>query len=207
MKLPGGMMLFVTEFLSIFARFPKLGGLFGLIVATLFGILGVSSWQAYLNMPDTPKRISLAQAPSMLETEDEIWVEIDRVFWDCGNIVHTKSDTHYRTEIVFTDSARSILGLALFSKTKPLSCEDIQSQTASGTLRLMSDGVLKRMPERGFDLGGYHSFTSVVSLCTFCGRGNSLYLAIISVVMVPLGFIMYPLSIRLRRAYQKKGLL
>lgn len=197
----------MSELIFLFARFPKLGGLFGLITSVGFGILGVSSWQSYQRMPETILQLTLDEAVTAVSSGEEIWVEISNVVWDCQNIIHTDMNQGFRTEIVFTDATNSILGKALFSEPNMLTCEEIEGRKAMGVLSLMSEGVFERMPERGFHLKNYEGAKVAVSLCEFCGPGNSYLGIICGAIMVPLGLCLYPLSLSLRKNYKNKGIL
>jgi hypothetical protein len=104
-----------------------------------------------------------------------------------------------RTSVVFTDQARSVLGLAVFSGSRDLTCDDLSGVAATGVLRILGDGEYQRLAVRGFNLSDYRGASARVGLCTFCNRGNSQGLVIISAIMVVLGLAMYPISLRLYR--------
>ena len=191
--------------IEILTRFPKLGGLFGLLVAVAFGFLGIVHWNELQNMPASPERLALSEAVDRLRAGTDLWVEIEWVAWDCDNLVHTGSGSDADTEIVFTDETRSVLGVAEWSAR--LTCEEIQDHIAAGVLRAMSDGLYECLPGRGFDLAGYENADARLYLCTFCGRENSMVLVICAAVFVPLGLLMYPMCRIARRHYQRKGLL
>ena len=192
----------IVPLLELLARFPRLAGLFGLVVAIAFGYLGIASWTALQEMPDAPPKVSLAQAVSLVSSGAEAWVDLDRVTWGCENIVHGDAD---RTEVIFTDEVGSILGVALFSGSDHLCCAELADTHLTGILTQMGDGFLQRMPARGFDLARYDGVVARLHLCSFCGRGNSTGLVIISAVMVLVGLSLYPLCLFLRKRYMEKG--
>jgi len=193
-----GVMLF-------FARYPIAGGVFGLLAAAAFGFLGVSSWLDLQEMPETPEALTLPEAILRLDEADDIWVALEGAVWDCGNIVHTQVGSGDRTYAVFTDESRSVLGLATFSDR--LTCAELGDSAAVGMLGPMSDGVYQRLPERGFDLSDYAEADTRLSLFTFCGRGNSTLGVILGAIFVPMGLLMYPLCLYLKRDFEKKGLI
>lgn len=195
----------VSGFLRLFARFPMLGGLFGLIVTLGVGRIGLASWTELQTMPDTPPQVSLAQASHLVSSGGETWVDIERVRWDCQNTVYSRIGGSLSTEVLFTDETGSILGVAKFGGAEQ--CTDLQPTRLKGILSPMSDRFYQRMPERGFHITPYSKATVRVHLCAYCGRNNSIGALICSMVLAPLGLLMYPLSLALRRSYRKKGLL
>jgi hypothetical protein len=195
----------IQGLIILFARHPKLGGLFGLITAIVFGILGLSAWSDARKMPDLPIHTTINQIATTIKTNSEVWVEIERVKWDCTNIVYTDAGTSMKTEVIFTDDSTSILGVALFSGDKQLSCGELNDRNVKGTVSIMMDGFYNRMAGRGFQLANYENSTIRLNLCTFCSRSNSLLLMIISFFMVLLGITVYPLSKYLRKRYPEVG--
>jgi hypothetical protein len=191
--------------IQLFARFPKLGGVFGLLAAGAFGFAGILNWNELQTMPQRPEALSLSDAIHRVNTEEDIWVEIEWVEWDCSNIVYSGAGSDADAEVIFTNEAHSVLGVAKFSNRQ--TCEDLAEGTAVGVLRRMSESFYERLPQRGFDLAGYVNVDSRVHLCTYCGRGNSMLGVICSATFVPLGLMMYPLCLSLRKHYQRKGLL
>lgn len=191
--------------IKLFTRFPKLGGLFGMLVAGVFGLSGIVQWNDLQSMPESPEALSLSDAIRRVNAEADVWVEIEWVEWDCHNIVHSGAGSDAETEVIFTNESGSVLGVAEFSSR--LTCEDLVESTVVGVLSSMTDGFYKRLPERGFDLANYGRADTRVYLCTYCGRGNSMLAVICSAVFVPLGLMMYPLCLNLRKHYEKKGLL
>ena len=61
----------IPELIRLLARFPKLGGLLGLLIAGGFGVLGVASWQQLRAMPDQPAQLSLSEAAEQLHTHEQ----------------------------------------------------------------------------------------------------------------------------------------
>jgi hypothetical protein len=191
--------------LLFFARFPKAGGVFGLLAAAAFGFLGVSSWLDLQEMPETPEALTLPEAILRLDEADDIWVELEGVEWDCGNTVPSQVTGDDRAEVVFTNESRTVLGVAIFSA--PVTCVDLDGRTAEGVLSRMGDGFYERLSERGFDLTDYAVADARVHLCTYCGRGNSMLAIILAAIFVPIGLLMYPLCRYLQKESQKKGLI
>lgn len=190
------MVALTQPLVNLFARHPRLGGLFGLVMAFFFGFLGVSSWQEMQTMPQEPQQLALAEAVATVQsTRENLWVSIDDGLWDCANMVREGD----RTSVIFTDQARSVLGLAVFSGSRDLTCDDLSGVAATGVLRILGDGEYQRLAVRGFSLSDYRGASARVGLCTFCGRGNSQGLLIISAIMAVLGLAMYPISLRLHR--------
>lgn len=186
----------IEPLLSLFIDHPRLGGLFGLVVAILFGYLGVSSWQAVQTMPQEPEQLALAEAVAAVQSgRENLWVSISDARWDCGNVVREGD----RTTVMFTDETQSVLGLAVFSGSQDMTCDDLSNAAATGVLRILGDREVERLDDRGFDLAGYEGASARVGLCTFCARGNSLGLVIVSAVMVVLGLAMYPMFLHLHR--------
>jgi hypothetical protein len=106
-------------------RYPLLGGIFGLLMAVMFGFLGFSSWQEMQTMPQEPLRLSLAEAIAAVEAAGEDrWVTINAVAWDCDNIVPTDSS---RARALFSDEAGTVLGVASLSRPSgwDLACADL----------------------------------------------------------------------------------
>ena len=115
----------LTDF---FARYPRVGGIFGLVIALAFGYLGFTTWQELQTMPQEPLALSLADATAAVRSSgQDQWVALDAVVWDCINIVQEGD----RTSAIFTDQGRSVLGLATFSGSGELTCDDLSSASAS----------------------------------------------------------------------------
>ncbi len=184
----------VHPLIELFAAFPKLAGLFGLGIAILFGIGGVANLIEVQQLPEQPVQMALADVPAALESQKEIWAELSEVTWDCSNSIYDKSAD--RTAVVFTDQAQSILGVATFSDE--LKCSNMQGKPAAGIVSRMDDSFYTRLPGRGFDLSNYSAATTRLDLCTFCSRGNSIGLIVLSAIFVPLGLGMYPLALKLK---------
>lgn len=70
---------------------------------------------------------------------------------------------------------------------------------ATGVLRVLGDREYQRLAARGFDLSDYGGASTRVGLCTFCGRGNSRSLLILSAVFAASGLALYPMVLRLHR--------
>ena len=178
-----------------------------MVGAIAFGYLGISSWNAVQKMPEKPLFTSLDQIVNLTNTDEDLWVEIEKVNWDCQNIVYSNVGSDVRTEVIFTEETTSILGIALFSKSKGLSCSELSETNVIGILSKMTEGFYNRMFERGFNLANYKDAEVRLHLCTFCGRSNSYGLVIVSVIFVPLGLAMYPLCLRMRKKYENGVLL
>ena len=191
--------------IHLFARFPVLGGLFGLLAAGLFGFAGLVHWNELQDLPESPEVLSLSDAVHRVDSGEEVWVELEWVRWDCDNIVYSGAGSDAETDVIFTDEYGSILGVAEFSSR--LTCEDLGGGTVDGMLRPMSGGFYKRIPKRGFDLTDYGNADVRLYLCTYCGRENSMLAVICGAIFVPLGLMMYPLCLSLRRHYQRRGML
>ncbi|HLY29141.1 MAG TPA: hypothetical protein VKQ72_22540 [Aggregatilineales bacterium] len=190
--------------IELFARFPKLGGLIGLLIAGAFGVLGVGSWQQLREMPDQPALLTLSDAAEQLHTHEQVWVQLSGVEWDCGNLVdETLLDGSHRTEVIFWDQASAVWGVALFSGQ--VRCRDLNSSKASGILTQMEAGFFDRLSQRGFDLTRYQGEKVRLNLCTFCGPANSTLGVVIGIIFVPIGLAMYPMCKGLQRYYRNKN--
>lgn len=201
-------MVAIPGLLQLFAQYPKLGGLFGLVAAVAFAYLGFVNWNEVQKMPEAPINVSVTQAAALVNSGESAWVILQHIQWDCENIVHSYvSRRSYRTEILFTDETNSVLGVALFSRSKRLSCAELTDTELTGVLSRIEDRFYERMPARGFNLTRYNGTTMRVHLCTFCGRDNSTLGVICGLVMAPLGLSMYPLCLSLRKHYLAKGIL
>jgi hypothetical protein len=184
--------------LLLFMRFPLLGGLFGLVFSAAFSITGIMSWYDLQSLPPAPLPMTLQQATATLQHRDFVWVDLTDVQWDCANIVSRQVGNSVRTEIFFTNTPQTILGVAEFSATSAYTCTQIQGKQAVGFLQVATPTFLQRLPSRGFNLSPYTHIVKHVTLCTFCSRTNSLMLVVLSIVFVPLGLSMYPLCRRLQ---------
>ena len=185
----------IRVILALFARYPLLGGVFGLVLASVFGYVGLAASRDLRAMPQEPRRLSLAQAVAAMQSSgQDQWVAIDDVVWDCDNIVQEGD----RTAVIFADEARSVLGLATFT-TRDLDCYGLELKDATGILRPLGDGEYAHLTSRGFDLSGYGSAAAKIALCTFCGRSNSSAFVVMAAIVVFLGLTMYPMSLWLQK--------
>jgi hypothetical protein len=171
--------------LELLTRFPKFAALFSLILALASGCGWFASWRSFQSFPQSPVHISLAQAPSILKPNEDLWVEIDKVKWDCKNIIDG--------EAIFTDESQMVLGVALFSRGKPFVCNDLPGTGVSGVLSIMDSNTYNHLAGEGFSLAGYQGLTDRVYLCTFCGPENAKLGMILCVIFLVISIVFYPL--------------
>lgn len=191
-------------FTRLCTRYPLLGGIFGLVMAVMFGFLGFSSWQEMKTMPQEPLRLSPAEAIAAVEaTGEDQWVTIEAVVWDCDNIVPMDSS---RARALFTDEAGTVLGVATVSRPRgsDVICSDLGPYEINGVVRPLSQGEYDRLDDTGFDLTRYGNATQQVALCTLCGPGNAQILLILSAILVLGGLALYPMCLHLRREQQAR---
>src|SRR5215217_493764 len=191
--------------LILLARFPKIGGFLGLIFAVVFSYAGFRSWLSLQKIPQEPLYVSLEEAAVMASAGGDFWVTIKEVSWDCANFIHIDVDNFVQTEAIFTDKTGAIVGVALFgAEPKGLSCKDLGESNITGMLSKMSTESYERLPEKRFDVTNYQNPASRLFLCTFCGRGNSTLGIIVCTLLTLIGLAIYPLSLSLRRQYEKE---
>ena len=198
---------FIHPLLILFARFPKIGGLVGSIVAMVFGYGAYISWSSLQKMTDHPISVSIEEAANLISTRGSFWATIQQVDWDCTNIIYKNSNDFTQTEALFVDRSATIIGIALFSEPKALACDELPRSNLTGILSAVNPARYEHLSESGFNLLNYQNSTTRLFICTYCGRNNSTLGVIICTIFSLIGLSMYPASLRLRANDMKKGTL
>jgi hypothetical protein len=187
--------LLTKGLLALMVRFPRLAGLFGLVVAGMFGFLGVSSWLSLKEFGDQPRQISLRTSGHEISEKRE-WVVVEDAKWDCSSMAPFGSGTDKRAEAIFTDESGKVLVVALLPDQ--VSCTELTASSPTGEIYRMSERHYEHLAGEG-RLDKYTSATTYLDMCTFCGPANSRIGVVLGLIFVPLGLALYPLSLYLRR--------
>jgi hypothetical protein len=187
--------LLTKGLLGLMVRFPILAGAIGLVVAGMFGMLGVLSWQSLQEYGDQPRHISLSTSGQEI-TEQNEWVVIEDAKWDCSSMAPFGSGTDKRAEAMFTDESGKVLVVALLPEK--VSCAELTASPPTGEIHRMSEYHHKHLTSEA-RLDKYTNATTYLDMCTYCGPTNSRLGVILGLIFVPLGLALYPLSLYLRR--------
>jgi hypothetical protein len=172
---------------------PKAAGLLGLLVALSAGALFILFAIDYSNMPDAPEVLSLADIGTRLDGADQVWATAsDAAVWDCGSLRAWGSKESPRIDAVLNSQDGTVLVVATFSESA-MSCGKLKSTTPSGVFDKMDENRIAALKRNGFEFNRYPQATVLLDLCTFCGRGNSLGLLILSGTFALLGLAVYPI--------------
>ncbi|MBI5936051.1 MAG: hypothetical protein HY867_20290 [Chloroflexi bacterium] len=181
---------------------PETAAMWGVFSILFSAIIAFSSIKELLILPSEPQRMSIAEAKSLV-AEKRQWVILNDIQWDCSQVFHfdrRKNDTTY---IVFTDEGKNILGLALFGGIKD--CQKVTQAEVAGVLDLATTGsdvksIYERLAENGIDIAQHQADGTLLTLCTFCGRKNSITGVWLSVFFLISGFLLFIPLIKANKA-------
>jgi hypothetical protein len=155
-------------------RNPGRVWIFSVFVMMIAALLGYTSYQELQKMPYQPELLSLEQI--IAKPKGSItWVSVDSTLWDCQNIVMDYKGFGTivdRTYAVFMNTDQTIIGVATFGLKQ--TCDEMVRAPLSGTITSMSAYEKAFYQKKGMDLAKYQNVTGYLTLCTWCGAGNSL---------------------------------
>ena len=173
---------------EFFTRFPRAALLFGLIIAVIFGFLGITSALTSAKLPASPRSLTMAQVAALpvADAGRQEWVTITDAVFDCSSLRPLD-----QTQVLLTDVSRTTLIVATYSGK--ISCSKTKEIGATGFLSRMNAARFQRFLElKQFDLFGYGSVENYFDLCGFCGRSNSEGLVALSAVLAVSALVLYP---------------
>lgn len=174
----------------LFARYPLLGGLFGLLVASIAAGLLPAMWRDYQRYPDQPRRLDIAAAVEL--AGDDEWVTITGATVRCDDAV-TEDDRVY-TPLVGP-------GRIVIAYDKDL-CRGGPPREVTGTIAPMSASLEQDINERG--LTTRVGSRPPLALATYGGKDNERMGLIVLPILIALGLAMYPaLLLQQRRASRR----
>jgi hypothetical protein len=181
----------------------------GLVSMLFFTYFGFISWREYSRFPAEPVHITLIEESSVA-AKNKAWVIIDDIQWDCDHIFYKDVDANTHTDVVFSDKSNSIWGYAFFSSK--MTCDELVQEEAVGVLDFANDKKRADLIENGFDVSKHEANGRFLSLCTHCGKGNSLLGIILSGIMIIIGALLVMVANRIqhknrlatRRVYYKR---
>jgi hypothetical protein len=94
-----------------------------------------------------------------------------------------------QTEIFIRDP--EVSAAILVTYTDPIECADLDRTQVVGVGWLMSEKHIQILEQEG-RLNTFEDYTTLASLCTTCGKQNSIWLAGISAFFVVMGLAIYP---------------
>lgn len=173
--------------------YPETAAIFGVFSLLLSFLIGFISVKELLILPSQPQHMSIAEALSKVP-EKRLWVILDDIQWDCDHVFYFEGNKgNDDTYIVFTDKNKVILGLALFGGKKD--CKAIAQNEIPGVLDvdvLTKNGRLYLpLTKSGFDVSLHEKNGTLLSLCTYCGRNNSLTGVALSVIVFIMGIFLF----------------
>ena len=170
---------------------PKLAGIVGILIATVFAILGVSSLIENSRLPQVPSSATTTEVAIALKTQDRYWATIVDPPWVCSTLVKTPVGDAINTEVFLYDPADFFAILVTY--TTPMTCSNLKTAAATGVAYPMSSRHAQLLRDAG-RLASFKNDVTLAELCTTCGKQSSMWLAVISAIMVVLGLAIYPLA-------------
>jgi hypothetical protein len=191
--------------LDLFVHYPKVAGIFGLVLALLFTPMTVLSFQITQRMPNVPERVSISDVAALCPTpnQPQIWVEILDGISDCKSIRYKTVSSDERTQFLVADQNKTTVVVVEYAKH--LTCEQISHDNPTGFLSRMDDGRYKQFVKTdGFDLRSYKDTSVFMDMCGFCSLKNSQGEVILGMVFVMIGLSFYPVFlIAHKKRYRK----
>jgi len=164
-------------------------GALSILLSCFIGFLSVKELAVLAN---EPQHMLISDAVSKV-SEKPLWVILDDIQWDCDHVFYFEDNRDSSTYIVFTNKEKSVLGFALFGGKKD--CKVIRQNEVAGVLDVAVDrksrSLYSLLAENGFDIALHEKNGTLLSLCTYCGRENSLIGIILSVIFLGSGIFLF----------------
>lgn len=177
---------------EIIARYPKLAGVFGLVIAIIFSALGTSAYLETKKIGKAPQEASLVEISDYLVDNDKYWVIVIDGLVNCESIHSEQVGSTTYTEIFLELPDKSLAMLITYSPE--LSCDVIKERVIHGVAYAMSKKHKAILQESG-RLNRYPSTTTYLELCTTCGRPSAAAIIFLSAILAILGLSLYPLAL------------
>ena len=182
---------------------PEGWAFWGVVAVLLSGFAGFISAKELLVLPSEPQHMQLSEALSKV-SEKRLWVILDDIQWHCDHVYFFERNKRGdNTYILFTDKNNSVLGFALFNGKKD--CNTVAQSEIAGVLDVGVKGtdgatLLKSLTESGFDVAFHEKNGTLLLLCTYCGRENSLLGIVLSLFFLISGILLFIPLIKSARA-------
>jgi hypothetical protein len=180
---------------------PETAAIYGILSILVSCFAGFLSVKDLVSLPSKPQHMTISDALSRIG-EQPLWVILEDIQWDCEHAFYFERVKTSRTYIVFTDKNKVVLGLAVFGGTKD--CQSNTQNEVSGVLEIAgvtnNSELYRLLTENGFNIGLYKKNGAFLSLCTYCGRGNSITGAVLSMIFFVIGILLFSPLIQARRA-------
>jgi hypothetical protein len=184
---------------------PQALAIWGVIALLLSSFSGFISVKELLVLPSEPQHMSISTALSKA-SEKRLWVILDDIQWDCDHVYSFERNRSDDTYIVFTDKDKTVLGLALFSGKKD--CKTATQGEVAGVFEVSVKGtngakLYQLLADDGFDVAIHKTNGTLLSLCTFCGRKNSLIGVALSAIFLAMGVLLFVPLMRFTKARKR----
>ena len=186
---------------------PEGWAIWGVLAVLLSGFIGFISAKELLVLPSEPQHMQLSEALSKV-SEKRLWVILDDIQWHCDHVYFFERNKRGdNTYILFTDKNNSVLGFALFNGKKD--CKAVAQSEIAGVLDVGVKGtdgttLLKSLSESGIDVAFHEKNGSLLLLCTYCGRENSMLGVALSLLFLIIGILLFIPLIKSTRAKKAK---
>ncbi len=170
-------------------RNEKLAGLISLLFASLFAVMGVSSFLEAIKLPNTPTVATTTQVAETLSTQNRFWITISNPQWDCTTLTQSTVGKTVNTEVFINDSENSVAILVSFSGSKQ--CGELP-EYVTGVAYPMHQRHIEILQRSG-RLADPENYRSISELCTTCGRRSWMSLTILSIILTIASLSLYPL--------------
>ena len=176
--------------IHLFANFPKLAGVLGLLISLLFGSLGIHWWTEYQTFPDSPENILLSKLPPKILGGKSYWVSISDAKVDCASLIYNTFTKN--SEVNYVDDKRSMVIMATYAN-KP-SCAEIEKPPLVGTIEQITEKRYTFLSSNNPTWQAYRR-EQIFNFCAYCGRPNSLIGVVVSIVLTTLGLSYHPVCV------------
>jgi hypothetical protein len=183
----------LSLFMDLFVRYPKVAGIFGFVLALLFTIPAVLSFQITQRLPNVPERVSISDVAALCPSpnQPQIWVEILDGISDCKSIRYKTVGSDERTQFLVADQNKTTVVVVEYSEH--LTCDQILLKNPTGFLSRMDGGRYNQyIKTNEFDLRSYKDTSVFMEMCGFCSLKNSHEGVILGMVFVLIGLSFYP---------------
>ena len=174
------------------ARHPRTAGAVGFALSLLFAIGALTSLQELQALPARPEQATAARLPALVADNPRVWVEVPDPQWEGASRRTYPVGRYMRTEVIFANSAESVVVVATFSGD--MTCDKLPTSSIVG---VASPTTEKRRAH--LETERYADEAVYIDLCTFCSRSNAGLGLTISVGMIIFGLLLGPMVLALNR--------
>jgi hypothetical protein len=140
---------------------------------------------AYENLQEIPKILpayTMEQVAQEMRDSDHMWAAITDGEWDCKQLAYTGQDSF----VVRSNAAASVILVATFDDK--ISCDEIQKELPAGRISHFMERQYIYVSNH-IDLASYAADTTILHICSYCGRSNSQIGIVVGFLFLVVGLL------------------